>query len=328
MEQTNNIADFTEERRAEIITTANEKYTELMNNGGYKDLLISFGKNNVSLTNILYVLSQNPNATVVRNMTEWNKLGRNIVPGRRSMEIMAPTKEEETRDVMKNGEPVVENGQTVTKTFVKTAGFHPAYVFDISATEGEPFKPYALSEKISDRDKNAFLDGVYRALGTRRYKYKFVDANKLPEKANCMIDADSKTISVRKGMNNFDTVLTMLDATARALAGNSKSRLSFEGLFDENAANIEAASIDCILAAHYGLDTSAYDFSEMNEWDEKRKTAFRDNLNAVCYSTKLLTDKVDYSFYRTQQSAVGIDSVLAPRAAFQGFGKNREAVAE
>lgn len=329
MEQANKIADYTEEQRTAIIDSVNAKYMETVNGGKYKDLLLQFGSNNVSLTNILYILSQNPKATIVRNMSEWHKIGRIVKPEQKSMEIMSPTKEDETTEVRKSGEVQYdENGDPITKTYKKTTGFHPSYVFDISATEGEPFKSYKLDEKLSDRDKNIFLDGIYRALGTRKYKFKFVDAEKLPENMNCTIDPDNKTISVRKGMNNSATVLTLLDATARALAGNSKTRLSFNGLPDQEAAAVEADSIDCILAARYGLDTSGYDFSCIDEWDDKRKSAFRENLNVVCSSAKTVMDKVDYAFYRDQQASVGVDAVIAPRAAFQGFGQARVAVAE
>lgn len=329
MEQINNIADYTEEQRTDIVDTANYKYMEMVKSGKYKEMLLKFGMNNVSLTNMLYILSQNPNATVVRNMSEWHKMNRNVKPEQKSLEVMSPTKEEETTEVKKNGEVQYDqNGEPMTRTYQKTTGFHPSYVFDISATEGAAFQPYILDEKLSDRDKNNFLDGIYRALGTRRYKYKFVDAVKLPENANCTIDPDNKTISVRKGMNNSATVLTLLDATARALAGNSKTRLSFNGLPDQEAAAVEADSIDCIFAARYGLDTSGYDFSCMDTWDDTRKVAFRENLNVVCSSTKTVMDKVDYAFYRGQQASVGVDAVLAPRAAFQGFGQARVAVAE
>lgn len=321
MEQTNNIADYTEDQRTEIVDIANAKYMEMVGGGKYKEMLLKFGANNVSLTNILYILSQNPNATIVRNMSEWHKMNRNVKPEQKSLEVMSPTKEEETTEVKKNGEPK-------TRTYQKTTGFHPSYVFDISATEGEPFKSYKIDQNMTDRDKNNFIDGIYRALGTRRYKYKFVDAEKLPENANCNIDPDNKTIFVRKGMNNSATVLTLLDATARALAGNSKTRMSFNGLPDQEAANVEADSIDCILAARYGLDTSGYDFSCIDAWDDTRKCEFHDNLHVVCTSAKTVMDKVDYAFYRGQQASVGVDAVLAPRAAFQGFGQSRVAVAE
>ena len=61
--------------------------------GKYKDLLIKFGQNgNYSVSNMLYLLSQNPDITVVKGMNEWERAGRHIKEGAKSMEIMAPTK--------------------------------------------------------------------------------------------------------------------------------------------------------------------------------------------------------------------------------------------
>lgn len=315
-EQQSTIVNSTPEQHTEFVENSDIKYFELMNGAAYKNLLVKFGSNNVSITNLLYLLSQNPNATIVRNMQEWNRVGRSIKPEEKSLIIMSPIKSNDHQ----------EDGNKNSRK--RTTDFHPAYVFDISSTEGENFNPYKIGADLSDRERNVYLDAVHLALTKGRYKHKFVDSEKLPKGVNCTIDPDTKTISVRKGMKNYETVLTLLDASARALLSNSKTRLHYDGLLDEEAANVEADSIDCILAARYGLDCSGYDFSCIDSWDDNRKCAFRDNLNIICSSTKTVMDKVDYSFYRGNQSAVGVDAILAPRNAFWNFGKSHEAVAE
>ena len=89
----NKVENYTEEQRAEINEITERQYRKMLAEGKYKDLLIKFGQNgNYSVSNMLYLLSQNPDITVVKGMNEWERAGRHIKEGAKSMEIMAPTK--------------------------------------------------------------------------------------------------------------------------------------------------------------------------------------------------------------------------------------------
>ena len=94
MEQNKNVmneevvADYTDDQRTEIANKANDQYLKMAKEGKYKDILVKFGQNgNYSLNNLLYMLSQNPNATIAKGMGEWERAGRSIKKGAKSMEI-------------------------------------------------------------------------------------------------------------------------------------------------------------------------------------------------------------------------------------------------
>lgn len=57
--------NYTEEQRAEINEITERQYRKMLAEGKYKDLLIKFGQNgNYSVSNMLYLLSQNPDIKV------------------------------------------------------------------------------------------------------------------------------------------------------------------------------------------------------------------------------------------------------------------------
>ena len=102
-------------------------------------------------------------------------------------------------------------------------------------------------------------------------------------------------------MDNTTTALTAIEAASKAINDNYKGR-SFEGMTGENAEKIEADSRACILAAHFGLDTSGYNFDYIQNMNEEQTGLFRNNLNLICASTKLVMDKISRAFYKDQQA--------------------------
>lgn len=302
MEQ-NKVENYTEEERADINEIAERQYRKMLAAGQYKDLLVKFGENgNCSISNLLYLLAQNPNISIVKGMKEWERVGRYIKEGAKSMEIMAPTKVKyQIKATNRDGSPKFdEDGVQVMYDRERTEGFHPNYVFDMADTKGDEYSPYKIG-KIDDAQKRIILDGVFNALSAKRYKYKFVNASKFAEGETYQIDKSDRTVKLKKGMNNTTTVLTAIEAASRALCDNYKGK-DFEGMTGKNAEKVEAASRGCILAAHFGLDTGAYNFDYMKNMTEEQASMFRENLSCICSGTKLVMDKISRSFYKDQQS--------------------------
>ncbi|WP_254431545.1 ArdC-like ssDNA-binding domain-containing protein [Meiothermus sp. PNK-Is4] len=85
-----------------------------------------------SARNTLLILLQRPDATLVAGMKRWNELGRRVRKGERAIAILAPT--------LKRVEVVDEETGEVREER-QIVGFHTAYVFDVSQTEGAPLEP-------------------------------------------------------------------------------------------------------------------------------------------------------------------------------------------
>ena len=100
---------------------------------GFLDYLERVGRfHQYSAYNVMLILTQRPEATLVAGIKRWNQLGRQVKKGERGIAILAPT--------LKRVEVTDETSGEVREER-KLAGFHTAYVFDIAQTEGEPLKP-------------------------------------------------------------------------------------------------------------------------------------------------------------------------------------------
>ena len=67
------VKPYTKEEREKILQDIDNKLLEFINSDKYKDVLLMMGNlGNYSLTNQIYILLQNENATSVAGMKEWN----------------------------------------------------------------------------------------------------------------------------------------------------------------------------------------------------------------------------------------------------------------
>ncbi len=297
------VKDYTDEQRTEIINKANDQYLKMVKEGKYKDVLEKFGQNgNYSLNNLLYMLSQNPNVTIAKGMNEWEKTGRSIKKGAKSMEIMAPTKEEFKVAVQdeEGNDLFDENGEQIMNTFERTVAFHPNYVFDVKDTEGEKYETYQIGSKVSEEDKRIILDGVRRALQTRKYRLIFTNGLEMEKGENFKVDTEKRSLKVRKNLNNADTSLALIEGASKALCAYKTQ--SFEGRRGANADAFENASIKCILAARYGLDASSIQFSNLPKFPDNEIMVLRENLSSVCTGTKVVMDRVSSAFARAEMA--------------------------
>jgi antirestriction protein ArdC len=84
-----------------------------------------------SVHNVALIVAQKPDATMVAGLKRWNELGRRVKKGERGIAILAPT--------LKRVE-VLDKETGEVREEQRIVGFHTAYVFDISQTEGEPIE--------------------------------------------------------------------------------------------------------------------------------------------------------------------------------------------
>lgn len=82
-----------------------------------------------SFRNVLLILQQRPEATLVAGLKRWNELGRQVRKGEKAIAILAPTLKRVELEDGATGEVRVEQ---------RLVGFHTTYVFDVSQTEGKP----------------------------------------------------------------------------------------------------------------------------------------------------------------------------------------------
>jgi antirestriction protein ArdC len=143
------IKEITEKATEQLIAALQQGHSETLT--AYLKAIGRFHR--YSLHNVLLIALQKPNASHVAGFRTWNQLGRYVKKGEKGIVILAPVlrrKEEQ------NEEPAA------SAPFV--AGFRPAYVFDITQTDGKDL-PAIGSVKGDPKDSTVRLQSFAKAQG-------------------------------------------------------------------------------------------------------------------------------------------------------------------
>ena len=100
-----------------------------------------------SLHNVLLIALQKPNASYVAGFRTWNELGRFVKKGQKGILILAPIVRRKA-----------ENSDEDEKASSRIAGFRPAYVFDVSQTDGQQLPQIGVVQG----EPREFDDGLRR----------------------------------------------------------------------------------------------------------------------------------------------------------------------
>src|SRR5690554_1322316 len=108
----------------EALATLQTKVADMLNSNTWKEAL-AFRKNfhQYSMTNVLLIWAQKPDATQVAGYRKWQELGRQVRKGEKSLAVLAPI--------------IVKDKDSDDPNARKLVGFKTARVFDISQTDGD-----------------------------------------------------------------------------------------------------------------------------------------------------------------------------------------------
>lgn len=241
----------------EMAKQADELFVTAMKDGKYADLLGTMDTlGNYTLRNQMLILSQNPNAKKVNNMSGWNYQKRHIRPGEKSLKILAPTF---AKQISMNAD-----GSVTEKTLDKVTGYEVRFVFDESQTEGEPVQDILDAEIAIDKH-----DLITNALKGSVKGYEFGVSSELAEGADAVLNTESKTITIRDGLPQ-DKALKILINQIAAANVLTRSRQNFRGLnsYDmKNITPVEISGVSYTVAKRLGLEMSAVhpDFTDMSD---------------------------------------------------------------
>ena len=116
------IKEITERAAEQLIAALQAGHSEALT--AYLKAIARFHR--YSLHNVLLIASQRPNASYVAGFRTWNELGRFVKKGEKGIMILAPIVRQKPEDD--------DERQEIPRPI---AGFRPAYVFDISQTDGK-----------------------------------------------------------------------------------------------------------------------------------------------------------------------------------------------
>jgi len=271
-----------------------QKAGEMMKDAEFKKaLLLGIGDiERYSLVNRVIILSQKPNATMVKGFKSWNKVGRRIKKGEKAILIFAPLMEQR-RIVEKQ---IDGNGQEieVERTIQELKGFRRVPVFDISQTEGpdvitpQDVQDTALTKIPAYILKETLVERSPIRIVFRRNIVKDGFFHPNPDISQCWAE-------VNEGLS--DTMQAR--SVVHQLAHYYHFKYEFEktgSIPDKDISEVIAESVSYMILGRYGIDVSNFSIPFMLLWAEGDMRKVMKNL--------ALIDKV----YKEVNSLIGAES--------------------
>lgn len=182
----------------------------------FLDFLARFHR--YSPANVMMILTQKPDATLVAGLKTWNSLGRKVKKGEKGIAIFAPTLRK-VRVQVEEADPETGEVRLVEREEERLVGFHVTHVFDVSQTEGKPLPeaPRMRGEVKGDEDR------------ARELYQKLIATSPVPVRDGCVLEIGvlgeynpfSREIRLSRkleGMSWPTRVRTLLHELAHALA--------------------------------------------------------------------------------------------------------------
>lgn len=227
-----------------------------------------------SFGNVMLILMQYPDASVVAGFGKWKKeFGRTVKAGERGIQILAPMfrKRLVLQDKIDpqtmapilgpDGEPEKE------WVFVKRTDFRIVYVYDISQTEGKDFPSYGVDELTGDVPQYEEFLSAMETLSPVPIEFREPEASK-----GCYNLLEQKTY-VNEGMSQVQTLKTLIHETAHAKLHAlpvENGKLIGRPDKDNHTREVEAESIAYVVCQHFGIDTADYSFRYVTGWSRDK----------------------------------------------------------
>ena len=212
----------------------------------YLDFLSRF--HSYSINNCIAIFLQKPDASLVASYTDWKKHNRLVRHGERGIRIIAPH---------------VYEVEKTDGTTAQQVGFHIAYCFDISQTDGEP-----LPESPCQPVNAAVADGMsVLTMLSEKVAPCPVSFENFEGSANGYYNAAENRIVVRSSLSESMRIRCLLHEIAHA---HLDSKYSPDKETDQRTREVRAESVSYCVSKYLGLDTSSYSFGYIANWSKDK----------------------------------------------------------
>lgn len=283
--------------KVKIITKELEKgIDELFHSDKYAEFLSKMSQlHHYSFGNTMLILSQKPDAEMVAGVSTWNKaFGRYVKKGEKGIVILAPAEfKKNVTEKLTNpdGTPKLnsDNKQIEETREVTIQYFKPAYVFDVSQTDGKPVPKLGVDELTG---KVANYPEVFDAVcAAAPVKITFED---IKSGAKGYYNSDEKRIVINHGMSDLQTLKTAIHETAHSILHDKDYIKSTGEMKDASTREVEAESVAYSVCSYFGLPTEDYSFGYIAGWAGSRKTeAVRESMETIQHCSSDIISKME-----------------------------------
>lgn len=303
------------ERLKEITDRIEAGIQEMFQSGNvqkYEAYLRTMGRfHRYSVNNIMLILMQRPDATLVAGYNKWqNQFGRHVMRGEKGITIIAPTPykkkiEEEKLDPNTQKPMLDENGDVIMEEKeIRIPMFCPTTVFDVAQTEGKPL-PERVANPVATLTGDVEHYEVFME-ALRRSSPVPIRAGEMDADTDGYFSRTDQEIVYREGMSQIQTVSAVIHEIGHAKLHNygvqqaqaaAEAGTELPKPKDRNTEEVEAESISCAVCAFFGIDTGANSFGYIASWSKDKKLPeFRASLDTISRAADSIITDVETHF--------------------------------
>ncbi|MGH7639460.1 MAG: ArdC-like ssDNA-binding domain-containing protein [Candidatus Dormibacteria bacterium] len=209
-----------------------------------------------SFNNVLLIVSQRPDASMVAAFHAWKDHGRMVNKGERAIWILAPM-------VVKAKETDPETGEQTERP--RVVGFKSVPVFDVAQTSGAevPVPAHPLAGRCAE-EQRAALTAYAQSLG-----FTVDPAADLPMGRNGDTSHSLRRIRISRSLPGAQWIKTTAHEIGHAILHGPE----YDG--DRGTAEVEAESVAYLVCQQLGIDSAEYSFGYITVWAGKDPEAAR-----------------------------------------------------
>ena len=251
----------------------------------YLEFLAKFHR--YSANNTIAIYLQRPTASLVASFSDWRRKGRKVKKGEHGIKILAPH--------------VIKDTDDDTGEIKQRLGFHIAYCFDVSQTDGADLPEGPARQLTGSVDGYAHIWDTLLAVSPVPVSIEPIEGCE----ANGYYSHTDQRIVVRDGLAELQRVKTAIHEIAHAML---HAKGAEEADADRSTREVQAESVAYVVCRALGLDTSDYSFGYVAGWSsDKELKALKASLDAIVRTS----DKIIKAFEPAENDNSGRENPAA-----------------
>ena len=271
---------------------------------------------NYSTNNLVLILLQKPEATLVAGFHTWkSKFGRTVKKGEKGIAIFAPITrkvktEKEKLDPQTKLPIIGENGlPEMVEQEITIPRYRVVYVFDISQTTGRDLPTPVIHTLTGDVERYA---DFFAAL--ERTSPVPIGFEEIPGDAHGYYSFVEKRIAIDTGMSEMQNLKTLIHEIAHAKLHDidPDAPRKEQAKIDKRTREVQAESVAYTVCQHFGLDTSDYSFVYIASWSSGwTLPELKSSLEVIRQTAAEMIDSIEVYFAELGEKQAASESVQA-----------------
>lgn len=256
------------ERVKELTDKLEAGVKEVFESEQYKNYLNAMSKfHSYSFGNVMLILMQCPNASLVAGFHKWKKdFGRTVKKGEHGIMILAPCPQKKfiDREIEKP-----DGTKEIESVLVVRQRFKVAYVFDVSQTEGRELPSYGVDKLTGDVQN---YDEFYKAIES--VAPVPVELRPATDHSEGCYNHKEQKIYINEGLSQIQTISVMIHEASHAILHAlpvENGEIVGKHEKDRRTREVEAESVAYVVCQHFGIETGDSSFAYVTSWRKNKE---------------------------------------------------------